>query len=54
MHKDREFHDGRADGLQALESLDLDRVTSFASLLRAMSKTAFSGWARLSTSPSPW
>ena len=40
---DREFHDGRSDGLVALESLDLDRVTSFASLLRAMSKTAFSG-----------
>jgi deoxyhypusine synthase len=39
----REFHDGRHDGLQALESLDLDKVTSFASLLRAMSKTAFSG-----------
>ncbi|HET7747585.1 MAG TPA: deoxyhypusine synthase family protein [Vicinamibacteria bacterium] len=39
----REFHDGRADGLVALESLDLDRVTSFAGLLRAMSRTAFSG-----------
>ena len=39
----REFHDGRADGLVALESLDLDRVQSFASLLRAMSRTAFSG-----------
>jgi deoxyhypusine synthase len=45
MHKDREFHDGRQDGLVPLESLDLDRVTSFASLLRAMSKTAFSGRA---------
>ncbi len=41
----REFHDGREDGLVALESLDLDNVTSFASLLRAMSKTAFSGRA---------
>jgi len=41
----REFHDGREDGLVALESLDLDHVTSFASLLRAMSKTAFSGRA---------
>ncbi len=41
----REFHDGREDGLAALESLDLDHVTSFASLLRAMSKTAFSGRA---------
>jgi deoxyhypusine synthase len=41
----REFHDGREDGLAPLESLDLDRVTSFAGLLRAMSKTAFSGRA---------
>jgi deoxyhypusine synthase len=39
----RELHDGRHDGLIALESLDLDSVTSFSSLLRAMSKTAFSG-----------
>ena len=39
----RAFHDGREDGLVALESLDLDRVTSFSSLLRAMSRTAFSG-----------
>ena len=45
MHKHREFHDGRQDGLAPLESLDLDRVTSFAGLLRAMSKTAFSGRA---------
>ena len=43
MSKAREFHDGRKDGLIALESLDLDKVTSFSSLLRAMSKTAFSG-----------
>src|SRR2546428_1751151 len=43
MSDSREFHDGRSDGLVALESLDLDKVTSFASLLRAMSKTAFSG-----------
>ncbi len=42
MHK-REFHDGRSDGLKALESLDLDKVTSFADLLRGMAKTAFSG-----------
>jgi deoxyhypusine synthase len=40
---DRTFHDGRHDGLVALESLDLDKVDSFASLLRGMSKTAFSG-----------
>jgi len=39
----RDFHDGRHDGLVALESLDLDEVDSFASLLRGMSKTAFSG-----------
>jgi deoxyhypusine synthase len=39
----REFHDGREDGLVPLESLDLDGVTSFAGLLKAMSRTAFSG-----------
>jgi deoxyhypusine synthase len=39
----RDFHDGRGDGLVALESLDLDQVHSFAGLLRAMSRTAFSG-----------
>ena len=39
----RELHDGRSDGLQPLESLDLDGVTSFGELLRAMSHTAFSG-----------
>jgi deoxyhypusine synthase len=39
----RAFHDGREDGLVALESLDLDTVRSFSGLLRAMSKTAFSG-----------
>jgi len=43
MSKAREFHDGRSDGLIALESLDLDKVSSFSGLLRAMSKTAFSG-----------
>ena len=43
MTQSRQFHDGRADGLVPLESLDLDRVTSFASLLRGMAKTAFSG-----------
>jgi deoxyhypusine synthase len=45
MSKPREFHDGRSDGLVPLESLDLDKVTSFAGLLRAMSRTAFSGRA---------
>jgi len=39
----RALHDGRQDGLVALESLDLDKVKSFAGLLRAMSRTAFSG-----------
>ena len=43
MTHSRDFHDGRSDGLVALESLDLDKVQSFAGLLRAMSKTAFSG-----------
>ena len=42
MHP-RSLHDGRADGLEPLESLSLDDVGSFAGLLRAMSKTAFSG-----------
>ncbi len=41
----RRLHNGRDDGLTPLESLDLDQVTSFADLLRAMSKTAFSGRA---------
>jgi len=45
MSKARDFHDGRSDGLVPLESLDLDKITSFAGLLRAMSKTAFSGRA---------
>ncbi len=45
MKRAREFHDGRDDGLEPLESLDLDRVSSFADLLRGMSKTAFSGRA---------
>jgi deoxyhypusine synthase len=43
MADTREFHDGRTDGLVALESLDLDQVKSFAGLLRGMSRTAFSG-----------
>jgi deoxyhypusine synthase len=37
------LHDGRSDGLKPLESLDLSRVDSFASLLQAMSRTAFAG-----------
>ena len=43
MSDAREFHDGRHDGLIALESLDLDKVSSFSDLLRGMAKTAFSG-----------
>ena len=43
MSRKRDFHDGNADGLTPLESLDLDAVSSFSDLLRAMSKTAFSG-----------
>lgn len=39
----RELHDGREDGLDPLESLDPDRIQSFAALLRAMHKTAFGG-----------
>ena len=39
----RELHDGRSDGLQPLESLQIDQVDSFANLLRGMSKTAFAG-----------
>src|SRR3990172_539295 len=45
MSDAREFHDGQKDGLVALESLDLDEVQSFSGLLRAMSRTAFSGRA---------
>ena len=40
---ERELHDGRQDGLTPLESLDLSQIGSFAELLRAMAKTAFSG-----------
>jgi deoxyhypusine synthase len=43
MGKARQLHDGRADGLVPLESLDLDAVESFAGLLRGMARTAFSG-----------
>ena len=40
---ERRLHDGRDDGLQPLESLDLCKVDSFAGLLRAMQKTSFAG-----------
>ncbi len=41
----REMHDGRNDGLEPLESLDVRQTTGFAELLEAMSKTAFGGRA---------
>ncbi|WHZ28008.1 MAG: Deoxyhypusine synthase [Nitrospira sp.] len=39
----REFRDGAKDGLEALEPLDPDKITSFGDLLEAMGKTAFGG-----------
>lgn len=39
----RQFHDGRQDGLEPLESLNPDHVQSFSDLLQAMQKTAFGG-----------
>lgn len=39
----REFHDGAQDGLEALEPLDPDKISSFGELLEAMGKTAFVG-----------
>ncbi len=39
----RKLHDGRNDGLEPLESLDVRRTGSFAEMLEAMSKTAFGG-----------
>jgi deoxyhypusine synthase len=39
----REFRDGAKDGLEALEPLDPDKITSFSELLEAMGKTAFGG-----------
>ena len=39
----RALHDGRDDGLQPLESLDLANTQGFADLLQRMSKTAFGG-----------
>jgi deoxyhypusine synthase len=45
VSRKRDLRDGGKDGLTPLESLDLDAVRSFSDLLRAMSKTAFSGRA---------
>ena len=39
----RELHDGREDGLQPLESLDVGGSRGFADLLRRMGRTAFGG-----------
>lgn len=39
----RVLHDGRSDGLTALESLNLEQVSSFSDLLQAMCRTAFTG-----------
>jgi deoxyhypusine synthase len=45
MSDQRELHDGREDGLEPLESLDVDAIESFPDLLRAMGRTAFGGRA---------
>ncbi|MFH1279265.1 MAG: deoxyhypusine synthase family protein [Candidatus Eisenbacteria bacterium] len=42
---DREFHDGREDGLEPLESLNVRREGGLPGLLEGMSKTAFGGRA---------
>jgi len=39
----RELHDGREDGLEPLEPLDVRSAGSFAEMLDAMGKTAFGG-----------
>ena len=39
----RELHDGREDGLQPLESLDVRAAAGLADLLRRMGRTAFGG-----------
>ncbi|NQT38674.1 MAG: deoxyhypusine synthase family protein [Planctomycetes bacterium] len=39
----RELHDGRNDGLEPLEVLDVRRAEGVAGMLEAMSKTAFGG-----------
>jgi hypothetical protein len=37
----RELHDGRDDGLEPLEPLDVRRAAGFADLLRRMARTTF-------------
>ncbi|MEM7481212.1 MAG: deoxyhypusine synthase family protein [Acidobacteriota bacterium] len=39
----RTLHDGREDGLEPLEPLDVEKISSFAEMLRGMSRTAFAG-----------
>ena len=39
----RELHDGRADGLTPLKTINLSEVDSFVELVDAMSHTAFGG-----------
>lgn len=41
----RQLHDGREDGLEPLESLDIRAAGTFAEMLRRMAKTAFGGRA---------
>ena len=41
----RDFRDGRRDGLEPLESLDVRQAEGFADMLKRMSKTAFGGRA---------
>ncbi len=38
-----DFHDGAKDGLEPLESLDLNAIEDFDEMLRAMGRTAFGG-----------
>ncbi len=40
---ERELHDGREDGLEPLEPLDVQAAGGFADMLRRMSRTAFGG-----------
>ena len=47
---ERTFHDGESDGLEALEALDPEAITSFSDLLGAMKKTAFGGRQYIHTS----
>ena len=39
--KPEDYHDGAQDGLEPLEALDLDKITDFDEMLRALGKTAF-------------